>query len=246
MSRFQLRRAHVSLASLVLLLSVACRKSDAPPPDSSASAAAQPLRSGTPSPRAKIMPGTLTKSVDAYTGDEFYDLVKQLSFSGGQDRQRNCKNDPGCGGANPTRHTNVRVDAVTTQDSIDASSAGQYGTVYVRALNKGGAPEARYGMLPGSKYEYYMIITADSTGRGMLWRLEQLDTTPKARAHSSVGTGQFVPCNHKWAAGARADFKTCANAASARDSVVRLGLALQAGNGDPIWAECAMGCCTGS
>ena len=192
------------------------------------------------------MPGTLTKSIDAYTGDEFYDLVKKLSFSGGQDRQRNCKNDQGCGGASPTKHTNVRVDAVTTQDSIDASSAGQYGTVYVRALNKGGAPEARYGMLPGSKYEYYMIITADSTGRGMRWRLEQLDTTPKARAHSSFGTGAFVPCNHKWAAGARADFKTCANAASAHDSVIRLGLALQAGGGDPIWAECAMGCCTGS
>lgn len=243
MSRFQLRRAHVALVSAAALVALACSKSDAPPVDTAKPAAT----AATPgaAPNRKAMPGDLSKPIDAYTGDEFHDFVKKLSFGGGHERDRKCKNDPGCGGSKPTKHTKVLVDAVTTQDSIAPSNTHQFGVVYVRAINKGDAPEERYGMLPGKQYEYYMIITADSGGKGMQWRLEQLDTTPKARKHSRIGSGQFVSCNHAFVAGARADFKTCANAASAKDSTVRLGLALQAIDGDPIWASCAGGCCIG-
>jgi hypothetical protein len=190
----------------------------------------------------KAFPGALTKRIDSYTGDEFYDVVKKLSYSGGQERVRECKNDPGCQGPKPTKTTKVQVDAVTTQDSIAASNVPQYGVIYVRALNKGDAEEARYGMLPGNQFEYYLIITGDSA-IGMKWRLEQLNTTPNARRHSQTGAGAFVPCpNHTWFAGAKADFKSCAKAASGRDTIVRLGLTFQAG-GDPIWVVCAMGCC---
>ena len=256
MSRFQLRHAHVALASAAVLIAVACSKSDAPPKDTAKpAAAAGATAAATPQPLAgaarglrrarKAWPGDLTKPIDDYTGDEFHAFVKRLSYAGGHERQRRCRRDPGCSGSKPTRHTQVLVDAVATQDSIGAANTPQFGVVYVRAINKGDAPEERYGMLPGRQYEYYMIVTADSSGTGMQWRLEQLDTTPKARKHSSIGTGPFVSCNHAWVTGARADFKTCANAASAKDSVVRLGLALQGLTGDPIWASCAGGCCIG-
>ena len=254
MSRFQLRRVHVSIVSTVVLVSLACSKSDAPPkadttaktPDSAAAAgvaAPQPLAGAARGlTQRKAMPGDLTKPIDSYTGDEFRDLVRKLSYVGGHERQRKCKNDPGCSGS---KRVLVSVDAVATQDSIAAGNTPQFGVVYVRAINKGDAPEARYGMLPGNQYEYYMIISADSAGTGMQWRLEQFDS--KARTHSKFGEGQFVACNHTWVAGARADFKTCANAAAVpgRDSVMKLGLNLQGFDGDPIWATCATGCCVG-
>ena len=253
MNRFQLRRAHVAVASAVVFVALACSKSDKAPADSTAKAAdtTAAARQAAPQPlvgaarglkQRKAMPGDLTKPIDDYTGDEFRDLVKKLSYVGGHQRQRKCKNDPGCSGS---KRILVDVDAVATQDSLAPSTAPQFGVVYVRAINKGDAPEARYGMLPGKEYEYYMIITADSAGTGMQWRLEQYDS--KARTHSKFGTGEFVSCNHAWVAGARADFKTCANAAAApgRDSVMRLDLNLQAGDGDPIWASCATGCCIG-
>jgi hypothetical protein len=243
-SRFQLRRAHVALASATVFIALACSKSDAPPPDTSKSAAAaqqvQPLAGAARARTHKALPGDLTKPIDDYTGDEFSAFVKRLSYVGGHERQRKCKKDPACTGS---KKILVLVDAVETQDSLSASTTPPFGIVYIRAINKGDAPEERYGMLPGKQYEYYMIITADSAGTGMQWRLEQLDT--KARTHTNFGTGQFVGCNHAWAPGARADFKTCANAASARDSVVKLGLDFQAADRDPIWAGCAVGCCIG-
>ncbi|MDB4891490.1 MAG: hypothetical protein JWL61_3345 [Gemmatimonadetes bacterium] len=251
MSRFQLRRAHVAVASAVVLVALACSKSDAPPadttakaPDTSAAASVAPqalVGAARGLKKNKPMPGDLTKPIDDYTGDEFRDLVKKLSFVGGHERPRKCKDDPACSGS---KRTLVLVDAVATQDSLSASTAPQFGIVYVRAINKGDAPEARYGMLPSNKqYEYYMIVTADSAGTGMQWRLEQFDS--KARTHSKFGEGKFVPCNHAWVAGAKADFKTCANSAAAHDSVMKLGLNLQGVDGDPIWASCAMGCCIG-
>jgi hypothetical protein len=251
-NRFQLRHAHIAIASAVVLVLLACSKSDAPPktdttakaPESAAaapSATSQPLAgAGRGLQQRKQQPGDLTKPIDDYTGAEFGAFVKKLSYVGGHERQRKCKNDPGCTGS---KRTLVLVDAIATQDSLAPSTTPQFGIVYAHAINKGDAPEARYGMLPGKQYEYYMIITADSAGTGMQWRLEQYDT--KAETHSKFGTGQFVACNHTWVAGARADFKTCANAAAApgRDSVMKLGLNLQGFDGDPIWVTCSSGCC---
>ena len=193
----------------------------------------------------RVMPGALTKSIASYTGDELYDFVKRLQFTGGAERERKCKNNPACDNTKAPKRTKVLVDAVATQDSISPSTTPAFGVVYIRALNKGDAEEARYSMKPGSSLEYYMIVLPDSAGR-MKWQLEMLDTTPKSRHHASIGSGQFQGCNHAWVAGARADFKTCANAAAQRDSVVKFGLALQGGDDDPLWAACATGCCIGT
>ncbi len=238
MKRFPSRRLSVPCAALVLL--VACSRSDAPPPvtDSTAAAAVQPVVGAAAAP-ARAMPGTLTKPIDDYTGDELYAFVQALSFSGGQERERRCKNAAGCTG---TKRIKVQVDAVTGQDSIAPSNATQFGVIYARALNKGNAEEARYSLQPGNKFEYYMIVNTDSAGV-MRWRMEQLDTTPQARRHVQVGSGTYVGCNHPWTQGARADFKTCAQAASGRDSIVQLGLVLQGINDDPLWTACSMGCC---
>lgn len=241
MQRFQRRRTGTVLIGLALL--AACSKGETPNADSAAPVAATP-----PNPlvsrAAKAMPGALTKPIDSYSGDEFHDFVQTLSYTGGHERERKCKDDLACEGANPVKKTKVLVDAVATQDSIAASNAPQYGVVYIRALNKGDNVEARYGMQPDKKLEYYMIVTADSGG-GMKWRLEQLDTKSRPRRHAAAGTGAFVGCNHAWVAGAQADFKTCTSAATARDSVVKLGLMLQTGGNEPFWAACAMGCCIG-
>ena len=131
------------------------------------------------------------------------------------------------------------------QDSLSAGTTPQYGVVYIRATNKGDAEEARYSMKPGKQLEFYVVVLPD-TGGTMKYRLEQLDTRAGSRQHSSIGTGPFTGCGHQWVAGARADFKTCANSAAAhaaRDSVVKLGLMLQGGLDDPMWVSCSAGCC---
>jgi hypothetical protein len=245
--RIQPRRIHLLLTAVAVAALAGCSKADAPPTDSAAAAAAQNAQQtiapavGSGAAGRAAMPGALVKPIDDYTGDELYELVRRLTFTGGQTRQRGCKNDPGCGS---TKRTTVAVAAVATQDSIGPTTMPQYGVVYVRAINTGDAEEARYSMVPNAnRYEYYLIITNDTSGKAMQWRLEQLDTTPGARRHSSAGTGRFVGCNHPWKPGARADFKTCANSASANDSIVRLGLALQGAIDDPMWTECGMGCC---
>ena len=224
-------------AVALALLAVGCSKGDAPPADSPAKLAAAAAA-------PKMMPGKLTKPLAAYTGDEFYNFVKALQFTGGVERERKCKNDPACGSSKAPKRTKVFVDAVATQDSISAATTPKFGVVYIRAINKGDAEEARYSMKPGSNLEYYMIVLPDSAG-GMKWQLEQLDTTPKSRRHIAAGIGVFQSCNHGWVAGAKADFKTCANAAAKHDSIVKFGLALQAADNDPIWATCSGGCCIG-
>lgn len=238
MIRFTRRRHCIALAALVV--AAGCAKSDKPPAaDTVAPVPPVPLASAPPA-QARVMPGALTKPIEQYTGEEFYDLVKKLSYAGKHDKQRKCKDAPGCTGAKKVK---VSVDAVATQDSLSASTAPQYGVVYIRAINDGDATEARYNLAPGKKFEYYMIVMATPAG-GMQWRLEQLDTTPKARTHTQVGNGVFEGCNHPWVAGAQANFKTCADSstASARGRTVRLGLALQIDD-DPMWAACSAGCC---
>ena len=49
------------------------------------------------------MPGALTKPIEQYTGDELYAFVQRLSFSGGPERDRRCRNAPGCEGVAAAR-----------------------------------------------------------------------------------------------------------------------------------------------
>ncbi|MEP6621460.1 MAG: hypothetical protein ABJE47_19190, partial [bacterium] len=118
MKRFQIRRVRTVLLAMSVL--VACSKNPAP--------------SG--------MPGALSKAVSAYTGDEFHDFVSKLQYTGGHERERQCKNDPACAG---TKRTVVRVDAIATEDSLGVTNTPQFGVVYARAINKGDAEETRYG-----------------------------------------------------------------------------------------------------
>ena len=177
MSRFQLRRAHVALASAAVLVALACSKSDAPPKDTAKpAAAAGATAAATPQPLAgaarglrrarKAWPGDLTKPIDDYTGDEFHDFVKRLSYAGGHERQRRCKKT--LAARAQSRRGTRRCWWTPSPRRIPSapSNTHQFGVVYVRAINKGDAPEERYGMLPGKQYEYYMIITADSSGNG--------------------------------------------------------------------------------
>ncbi len=233
-------------AALILLLA-GCTKGDAPRADSAAAAGG--ARTGSASvaslrAAAKQLPGELTKPLDSYTGDELYALVHALSFTGDSVRERKCKNDPACISAPKQKKVKVGVAAVVGQDSLSAGTTPKYGVIYVRATNMGDAEEARYGMKPGKNLEFYVVVLPDSNG-GMGWRMEQLDTRADARQHALIGTGPFRDCGHtNWQAGARADFKTCANSAAAHDSGVQLGLLMQVSDADPIWVTCAGGCCT--
>ncbi|MDB4916534.1 MAG: hypothetical protein JWM95_4178 [Gemmatimonadetes bacterium] len=231
----RLLRQSTQATLLAFVVVTACSKSDAPPADSSAAKLAQGA-----APIPKVMPGALTKPIDAYSADEFYDLVQKQLYVGAHEQERPCKEKPGC-------VTKVVVDAIATQDSLSLGTTPQYGVVYIHGVNKGDAVEARYGLKPGARYQYYWIITTDSSKKGMQWQLEELDTTPNARKLASVGSGPFAGCNHPYVAGARADFKTCEKAAAyTGNSVVHLGLMLQGSIGDPVWASCAEGCCRDS
>jgi len=209
----------------------------APPPAPANSVAAA-------APTVASLPGALTKPIDQYTGDEFYDFVQKLKWGGGAEKDRKCKGNPGCGGTKPSQTTKVRVDAVDGQDSLATTTLPANGVVAVRALNRGSLDEERYGFKADKKYEYYAIVLP-GTGANGSWRIEELDTTPGARKHTSFGTGTFEGCNHPYRPGRvnRANFYTCADSPSGTDSVQKSGLAMFAAPTDPIWIDCAAGCC---
>ena len=194
-------------------------------------------------PNTAALPGALTKPIEQYTGDEFYDFVQKLSFGGGVEEKRKCKGSAGCDGTNPSRQTSVRVDAVDGQDSISATTVPANGVVSARASNRGAFVEDRYGFKPERQLEYYMIVLPGTGGNGR-WQFEELDTTPGARRHISIGTGTFRPCNHPYRRGRvnRANFYTCANSPTG-DSVQTSNLMMFAKPHDPVWIDCAAGCC---
>lgn len=243
------RSRHPYAVVALLLLAAACSRGDAPRADSSGTSA--PRSSGASAPASarsttvKQLPGQLTKPLATYTGDELYAFVQGLAFTADTVKDRKCKKDPACSATKPKK-IKVAVSAVVGQDSLSAGTTPQFGVVYIRAINQGDAEEARYNLTPGKQFQYYVVVLPDSAG-SMKWQMQQLDTTPGARRHASMGSGVFRPCQHTWTKGAGASFKTCASAAAAHDSVVKLGLLQQTvgSDSDPIWAKCAFGCCVG-
>jgi hypothetical protein len=223
------RFPHSHICAALVLLAVGCSKADAPPKGTGGGA---------------TLPGTLAKSLDSYTGEELYAFVHGLSFTADSVKDRKCKGSPACGSAPNPKKIKVAVSAVNGQDSLSAGTTPHFGVVYVRAINRGDAAEARYDMKPGKQFEYYLVVLPDSTG-GMRWRLEELDTTAGARRHASIGTGAFKGCDHQWYKGAAASFKSCQTAAAAHASTAKLGLMQQDATSDvdPFWANCALGCC---
>ena len=248
---FVVSSTRLGVVALVTAALAACTAKEAPRDSAradSASAGATPPTpansvAATPSSTAAL-PGALTKPIDQYTGDEFFQFVQRLRWGGGAERERQCKGNPGCSGENPARLTRVRVDAVDGQDSISAATVPANGVVAVRAINRGDLVEDRYGFKPERNLEYYLIVLPGAGPNGT-WRFEELDTTPGSRRHTSFGTGTFRACNHPFRRGRvnRANFYTCANSPAAADSVQRSNLMMFAPPRDPVWIDCALGCC---
>jgi len=242
--------ARLGLAVLVAAVALTACSSRERAPDSARAdttaaggTPATPANSLATTPNTAALPGALTKPIEQYTGDEFYDFVQKLQWGGGVETERKCKGNAGCDGTNPSRQTRVRVDAVDGQDSISVTTVPANGVVSVRASNRGTLAEDRYGFKPGRNLEYYMIVLPGSGGNGR-WQFEELDTTPGARRHVSIGTGTFRPCNHPYRRGRvnRANFYTCANSPTG-DSVQTSNLMMFARFHDPVWTACAAGCC---
>jgi len=212
--------------------------------DTGAAAAPRPTAAAPLAATGAIpQPGALPKPIDQMTGDELYNFTHGLTFTGGQERQRRCRGEPACRGPNPTRFTRIRIDAVGGEDSLTTGPGlSANGTVAVRGLNRGQLADSMYGMRPGQPYEFYLIVLPDPQGGNATWRLEELTTTPGSRSHRSINTGAFKGCNHPFVRGARADFKTCAQAAPVRQA--SFGAFLQTDSDPPIWLACAFGCCT--
>jgi hypothetical protein len=196
----------------------------------------------------RTLPGDLTKAIGAYTGDEFFALVNGLNYTGGQERARRCTGNPGC---NTTLRTNVRVDAVATEDSLSTGNLPQFGVVAARAIVRGNQTEAMYTMLPNGptgRYSYYLIVTRGNTANTATWLLEELSVQGTTRTHRTVTTGNFRGCSHPFVPGARADFRTCQQAAAAtpRGGAMFINASFGSLQGvePPIWISCAYGCCT--
>lgn len=226
----------------VALLAMACAKGErqqaASDSTAGATSAAQRSAKMVGQIPAKPLPGALTKPIEQYTGAELYALVSRLTFTGGAERARRCKNSAGCGGTKPTKTTRVRVDAVAGEDSL-GTNLPQYGVIAARASNRGGAADAMYGMRPGARYEYYLIVLPGPAGGSPTWQLQQLEVVGKGRAHSKLMVGKFVGCNHPFVPGARADFKTCAQIPVRPAS---FGMPMQGDEGF-LWISCIWGCC---
>ena len=188
-------------------------------------------------------PGALTKAIDQYSGDDLNAFASRLRFVGGVERQRRCRGPAACLGAAPQRRTRVRVDAVDGEDSLSAATIPANGVIVLRAHNRGTAVDAKYGMRTGARYDYFLIILPAARGAAPTWRLEELSVSGTTRTHRSVATGTFRACNHAYVRGARADFKTCAQAAEIDKAATPFRLA-QADGEPPLWYGCALGCCT--
>jgi hypothetical protein len=216
----------------------------------SGKAAAAPVGAapGAPAPIAggagtAPQPGALPKAIDQLSGEELYAFTHGLTFTGGNERQRRCRGQAACRGPRPTRSTRIRLDAVGGEDSLSTGSGlPANGAVAVRGLNRGQLADSMYGMRPGAAYEYYLIVLPGTQGGNATWRLEELTTTTGSRSHRSIMTGAFKGCNHPFVRGARADFKTCAQAAPVRQAA--FGALLQGDGESPIWVSCEVGCCT--
>lgn len=220
----------------VLLLLAACTKGDTRSTDSAsgtAAAGAQPLVAQ----QRAAAPGDLTKPLDQYTGDELFALVSSLQYTGGVTRQRPCRNLPGCGGGNPTRNTQVNIEAIATEDSIGGGNVGPFGTIVARGRNIGGAPERLYGMQPGNRYQYFLVILPDTGGTNR-WQIEQLEVVGNNRTHSPLVTGRVRGCNHPFVRGARTDFRTCE-----QPPLIRPASFVQGPIDPPWWYACPVGCC---
>lgn len=243
-----------AFALCLVLLAAACSRSKSNASDTGASAQSAPV--ATPSPAASRaaalapanVPGALTKSIDQYSGEELYTFTHALNYGGGSEQDRQCEGESSCNGPNPAKKTKVRVDAVDGQDPLSVTAIPTDGVVTIRALNKGANEEARYKMKAGKKLEHYLIVLPGTGGEGR-WRLEELDTTPKARQHRQIASGVLKGCDHTPnptptpAPVVRASFYTCQSAPHTRDSVQRSGLLLQASGSDPIWMYCSQTCC---
>lgn len=192
---------------------------------------------------AAALPGTLTKPIDQYTGDELHDFVQSLRWMGGHERQRRCEGDPSCNGTSPGKTTLVRIDAVDGEDSLAIAGLPSNGVVAAQLTNRGALEEREYKLKAGGRYAYYLIVyPGDSTGA---WRLEELDHQGSTYSHREIGRGKFSSCDHPFVRGARADFKSCANAAGSG----QMKLMLQGSDPtmtDPIWVSCSGGCCIAS
>ena len=185
----------------------------------------------------------LAKNVDQYSGDELFTFTHGLTFVGGNERQRRCRGHAECGGMRARRSTRLRIDAVDRQDSLSAATIPANGVVAARILNRGPMPDSVYGMQAGTNHEYYFIIMRGAQAGGATWRVEDLVTTVGVRTHRTVATGRLRECNHPFVRGARADFKSCAQAATGvRPAALRPFP--QTEDDAPIWIACALGCCT--
>ena len=238
------RSACALVIALTVIAIAGCGGSKQDRSDTGAAAARRATAAAPLAATAAIpQPGALPKPVDQMTGDELYNFTHGLTFTGGQERQRRCRGEAACGGPNPTRFTRIRIDAVGGEDSLTTGAGlSANGTVAVRGLNRGQLADSMYHMQPGQRYEFYLIVLPGPQGGGATWRLEELTTTAGSRSHRSIRTGAFKGCNHPFVRGARADFRTCAQAAPVRQA--SFGGLLQTEIDPPIWISCAAGCCT--
>ena len=178
--------------------------------------------------------GDLTKPIDQYSGDELASMVSRLAYGQGAERARPCRGTQECVGG---QRTSVRIDAVADADSLGPGSVGPYGTVAARLINRGQGIENRYGMQGGGRQVYALIVMPG----GETWRLEELDQQGGSWSHRAIASGRLNGCGHPFVRGARADFKTCAQASGG----LTFSLVSNAQGFDaPMWISCASGCCT--
>jgi len=221
-------------------MSVGCAKGSEKAGAKPESVAAAPAAAAPAQP-----PGTLTKPIDQYTGDEFYALTQQLKYGGGGSHGRRCRGRAGCRGANPKDSTTIQVEGIAGDDSLSATNLPVNGVLAMRLHNQGAYPDSMYNTRPGAQYENYLIVLPVPNSATSTWRLEELTTTQGARSHRMIAQGKIRECpKHDFHPGPHADFKTCEQADNLKPAAFRRGAVLQGELGPPAWYGCAAGCCT--
>lgn len=225
------------LALPVILVLVACGKGER--------TADSATTTGSPAQVAATQrtpgPGELGKPLAEYTPEEFFQLTQSLQYAGASERDRRCTG-PGCTGA-AARPTRLRVEGVVGEDSVDLGNVPRFGVIVSRGRNLGANPDAMYGMRPGARYSYFLVILPpEAAGGTARYQIQELDASGNTRSHRMVRTGTARGCGHPFRRGPGADFRTCADTSIFRPA--SLAPAPLQGIDPPWWFLCEDGCCT--
>lgn len=203
---------------------------------STASASQQPGASAVDGAAPLYRPkGTLPKTIDALTPDEFAAFVDELNWTGHY-HQRDCEGT-GCSATTPAR---VLLEAIDDAHKVDVTKLPANGVLMARMINVGKVAEAHY-KLPAESGEWYFFYYPATDGPKFdLIRLTFDSQVAPRIYHRAMGAsvnGCTPAAEHPTRPRASAGFSQC----DPKPATWTRDLIAPSKN---VWISCSLGCCS--